>query len=278
MSNYKMVDVEKSISIQHEEFTRFKTAYDYLNKITFMINGMNIDLLVGDIVSIIVSIMGISRVTNLILTRICISSLLPKRHGGLCKRNLNSNVFILDAGNSTDVYQFVDFMKQYGLDIKKTLQKIIVSRVFTIYQLIHFLVYELSKIIRKYNINLVVIPDLLEMFIQDPQLRMKEAKSLIREIAAALRKISVMNNNNNNYNVLLLASLPSNNELSSPILDVTHRIFFSLFNKEIEITENNTNDRLKLRMRERSDDDIHDITIKKHYSLSMEDLITITGR
>ena len=65
---------------------------------------------------------------------------------------------------------------------------------------------------------------------------------------------------------------------ASPILDVTHRIFFSLFNKEIEITENNTNDRLKLRMRERSDDDIHDITIKKHYSLSMEDLITITGR
>jgi hypothetical protein len=268
MSNYKMVDVEKSISIQHEQFTRFKTAYDYLNKITFTINGMNIDLLVGDIVSI----MGISRVTNLILTRICVSSLLPKRHGGLCKRNLNSNVFILDAGNSTDVYQFVDFMKQYGLDIKKTLQKIIVSRVFTIYQLIHFLVYELSKIIRKYNINLVVIPDLLEMFIQDPQLHMKEAKSLIREIAAALRKISVMNNNNN-YNVLLLASLPSNNELSSPILDVTHRIFFSLFNKEI-----NTNDRLKLRMRERSDDDIHDTTIKKHYSLSMEDLITITGR
>jgi len=273
MSNYKIVDVEKSISIQHEQFTRFKTAYDYLNKITFTINGMNIDLLVGDIVSI----MGISRVTNLILTRICVSSLLPKRHGGLCKRNLNSNVFILDAGNSTDVYQFVDFMKQYGLDIKKTLQKIIVSRVFTIYQLIHFLVYELSKIIRKYNINLVVIPDLLEMFIQDPQLHMKEAKSLIREIAAALRKISVMNNNNN-YNVLLLASLPSNNELSSPILDVTHRIFFSLFNKEIEITENNTNDRLKLRMHERSDDDIHDTTIKKHYSLSMEDLITITGR
>ena len=213
MSNYKMVDVEKSISIQHEQFTRFKTAYDYLNKITFMINGMNIDLLVGDIVSI----MGISRVTNLILTRICISSLLPKRHGGLCKRNLNSNVFILDAGNSTDVYQFVDFMKQYGLDIKKTLQKIIVSRVFTIYQLTHFLVYELSKIIHKYNISLVVIPDLLKMFIQDPQLHMKEAKSLIREIA--LRKISVMNNNNNyNNNVLLLASLPSNNELSSPIV------------------------------------------------------------
>ena len=145
MSNYKMVDVEKSISIQREQFTRFKTAYDYLNKITFTINGMNIDLLVGDIVSI----MGISRVTNLILTRICVSSLLPKRHGGLCKRNLNSNVFILDAGNSTE---------------------------------------------------------------------------------------------------------------------------------EIEITENNTNDRLKLRMRERSDDDIHDTTIKKHCSLSMEDLITITGR
>lgn len=275
MSNYKMVDVEKSISIQHEQFTRFKTAYDYLNKITFTINGLHIDLIVGDIVSI----MGISRVTNLMLTRICVFSLLPKRHGGLCKRNLNSNVFILDAGNSTDVYQFVDFMKQYGLDIKKTLQKIIVSRVFTIYQLTHFLVYELAKIIHKYNISLVVIPDPLKMFIQDPQLNMKEAKSLIREIAAALRKISVMNNNNNySNNVLLLASLPSNNELSSPILDIMHKIFFSLFNKEIEITENNTNDRLKLSMRERSDDNIHNITIKKYHSLSMEDLITITGK
>jgi len=80
------------------------------------------------------------------------------------------------------------------------------------------------------------------------------------------------------YDYLNKQDNPSNNELSSPILDVTHRIFFSLFNKEIEITENNTNDRLKLRMRERSDDDIHDTTIKKHYSLSMEDLITITGR
>jgi len=49
-----------------------------------------------------------------------------------------------------------------------------------------------------------------------------------------------------------------------------HRIFFSLFNKEIEITENNTNDRLKLSMRERSDDNIHNITIKKHHSLSMD--------
>jgi len=58
-----MVAIEKSISIQREQFTRFKTAYDYLNKITFTINRLNIDLLVGDIVSII------SRVTNLILTR-----------------------------------------------------------------------------------------------------------------------------------------------------------------------------------------------------------------
>jgi len=63
MSNYEMVAIEKSISIQREQFTRFKTAYDYLNKITFTINRLNIDLLVGDIVSII------SRVTNLILTR-----------------------------------------------------------------------------------------------------------------------------------------------------------------------------------------------------------------
>jgi len=84
MSNFKTVDVEKSISIQHERFTRFKTAYDYLNKITFTINGMNTDLLVGDIVSI----MGISRVTNLILTRICVFFFTSKKAWGIVQKKL----------------------------------------------------------------------------------------------------------------------------------------------------------------------------------------------
>ena len=86
-------------------------------------------------------LLGNSRMTNLMLTKLTVHCLLPKKYGGF----RNSKVFILDAGNCTDVYQFVDFMKQYGLNIKKNLKKIMISRVFTVYQLTHFLKYELPK-------------------------------------------------------------------------------------------------------------------------------------
>jgi hypothetical protein len=46
-----------------------------------------------------------------------------------------------------DIYQYVSFARQYGLDIKKFLQTIVVSRMFTIYQLANTIIYELPKII-----------------------------------------------------------------------------------------------------------------------------------
>jgi len=166
--------LEKATSTRQELITKLKTAYDYLNRLSFTINGTsnkNVELLVGDSVCLL----GNSRMINLILTKIGVHTLMPKKYGGFSR---NSNVFILDAGNCTDVYQFADFMKQYGLDIKKSLRKIIVSRVFTVYQLTHFLKYELSKSIHEHTANVVIIPDLLAMFIQQPGINIREVESL----------------------------------------------------------------------------------------------------
>jgi hypothetical protein len=47
-------------------------------------------------------------------------------------------VIFIDAGGgkSSDIYQCVNLARQYyGLDIKKVLQSIVVTRAFTIYQL-----------------------------------------------------------------------------------------------------------------------------------------------
>jgi DNA-directed RNA polymerase subunit RPC12/RpoP len=51
---------------------------------------------------------------NLLLTRMCVRSLLPERYGGL-----NSPyVMVADAGNKTDVYGAVNFARQYGMSKK----------------------------------------------------------------------------------------------------------------------------------------------------------------
>jgi len=89
----------------------------------------------------------------------------------------------------------LDFALQYGLEVKKALQSVIVSRVFTIYQLAHLVVYELPRIIEqlsfdKKNNFIVVVYDLLDMFVSGPHIDKVDAKQLIKEIASSIRKLS----------------------------------------------------------------------------------------
>ena len=74
------------------------------------------------------------------------------------------------------------------------LQSVIVSRVFTIYQLAHLIIYELPKIIKQFSstsiITTIVIYGLLHLFVSDPHTDKEDAKKLTKEIASSLRKIS----------------------------------------------------------------------------------------
>jgi hypothetical protein len=73
--------------------------------------------------------------------------MLPKRHGGFGEGY--SKIIAIDAGNCSDVYQIVNFARQYGLEIKRVLQNILVSRVFTIYQLAHLVINELPGVVEQ---------------------------------------------------------------------------------------------------------------------------------
>ncbi len=258
-----VTDIQQATSTPHELVTKLKTAYDYLNRLSFTINGTcskNIELLVGDSVCLV----GHPRMINLILTKIGVHTLLPKKYGGFSR---NSNVFILDAGNCTDVYQFVDFMKRYGLDVKKSLGKIIVSRVFTVYQLTHFLKYELFNTIQKHKTNVVIIPDLLEMLVQEPEINIKEVEFMLREIA------NVLQEGPSKYKILLITSISvSQEKLSDEILSIRNMVLH-LFNKYIIVDMNRTNDKFKVLIREKQGVDY--VTIKKYLSLSFEDVLTV---
>ena len=132
------------------------------------------------------------------MTRLCVYSLSIRRRRDSCGLSPSSPssppsspyVVIVDAGNSLDFYQFVEFIRQYGLDIKETLQRIVVSRAFTVHQLTNLIISELPNIIRPLETCLIIVPDLLHMFTHDPNIDPKEATYLIKEIISVIRKIA----------------------------------------------------------------------------------------
>lgn len=256
--------LETDVVYNETKNLKLKTAYDYLNQISFTVDGTSnktIELLSTDAICLL----GNSRMTNLMLTKIAVHCLMPKKYGGL----RSSRVFVLDAGNCTDVYQFVDFMKQYGLNIKKNLKKIMISRVFTVYQLTHFLKYELIKTIHNYRINIVIIPDLLAMFLQEAEMDIDEVRFLVTEIADILKLII------HQGKLLLITSLSLDDKLPPSVLDLGNRVV-KCFNKYIAIDKNKTNDKFKILIQQKQGADY--VAVNKYLSLSADDLLTVIRR
>ena len=106
-------------------------------------------------------------VNDTLLTRLCTRALMSRRHGGFG----SPSVIFIDAGNCSDIYQCVNFARQYGLDIQKVMDSIIVSRPFNIHQLTGLLIDELdpSVVTQRFDAKLVVISDLLKMFTPQQQ-------------------------------------------------------------------------------------------------------------
>ena len=243
---------------------KLKTAYDYLNQISFSVDGTSnktIELLSNDAICLL----GNPTMTNLMLTKLAVHCLMPKKYGGL----RNSKVFILDAGNCTDVYQFIDFMKQYGLNIKKNLKKIMISRVFTVYQLTHFLKYELHKTIHDYKINIIIIPDLLSMFLQEAEMDLNEVEFLVTEIIDILKVIT------HEGKVLLISSLSLDDQASPFIKDLENKIV-KCFSKCVAIDKNKTNEKFKISIQQKQSVDY--VAGKKYLSLTAEDVLTAIAR
>jgi DNA-directed RNA polymerase subunit RPC12/RpoP len=137
-------------------------------------------------------IIGEQMYTQLLLDRLCVHSMLPRRHGGISEGY--SKIIAIDAGNYSDVYQIVNFARQYGLDVRRVLQNILVSRVFTIYQLAQLIGHELPTIIKQISSErknyVIVVYDILHLFVSDPHIDKMDAKLLLREISSSIKKLS----------------------------------------------------------------------------------------
>lgn len=261
-------------------FPKFQTAYyDIENRkrrITLDIEEIDssITLTTEDCVGII----GEARYANTILIRLCVRALILKSQSELLE--FAKKVIFIDAGgknNSPDsFYRCINFARQYGLDIKKVLQSIVVSRAFTIYQLADLIIYELPRVIQQLEAKVILISDLLNMFVCDPQIKIEEGERMIKEIINSLRKISSTTNN-----TLIVVSLYRHHHYSSFSSSYLYeKILLPRFDKCIEITNSKkekVNNVLDIRIRNHKHH--HNDGISKNscrrFSLSERDLIQL---
>jgi hypothetical protein len=155
--------------------------------------------------------------------------MLPRRYGGIGSDY--TKISVIDASNCSNVYQFVDFARQYGLEIKNVLRRIVVSRVFTIYQLAHLVIHKLPKIIQQLSPRnkIIVVYGLLHLFVFDPHIDKADAKQLIKEIARSLKNlskdrlvlVSFAHCNNNEYEKSLLPVFDRRIEIKNDVEDVS---------------------------------------------------------
>jgi hypothetical protein len=144
---------------------KIQTAYD-LMQFKFDIPKIDSFLLPLATAGCLLCVIGYKE-ANLLLTRLCVRALLPAKYCGLD----SPYVIVVDAGNKSDIYQTVNFARQYGMDFRKVLNRIIVTRTFTIHQLKSIILsHELTNAIQKYQAGIVVIPGLLDLF-DDPNIK-----------------------------------------------------------------------------------------------------------
>ena len=91
-----------------------------------------------------IGIFGESRYSNALVTRLVVRSLLPRNHGGIDAEK----VIVIDADNSSSPYLYVNIARGYGMHHRSVLHKVLVSRQFTIYQL---LILYFTTCQREYN-------------------------------------------------------------------------------------------------------------------------------
>ena len=111
-----------------------------------------------------------------------VRGILPKRHNGL----ESPTVYVLVTDNKFDFYNITEIADKKYMILDRVLKSIIVRRMFTIYQLAHFLIKELEKDIEKYKSRLLIITG--DFFLSDPQITKQDKDWLYPQMIQAIKK------------------------------------------------------------------------------------------
>ncbi len=142
-----------------------------------------VDKLIGGLKSETVALIKGSEIPTLIAERYCVKAQLPEHLGGLDGRSL-----FIDGGNSFDVYLFTSIAREYGLDFDSALNRIIISRAFTPYELLQLVSKDIDEVFEVYCPQLLVVSDIFHLFTQDVE--KDEAERILHKIGYTIQKIS----------------------------------------------------------------------------------------
>jgi hypothetical protein len=93
----------------------------------------------------------------------------------------------LITDNKFDFYNITEIADKKYRILDKALKHFIVRRMFTIYQLAHFLIKELEKDLEKYKSKLLVITG--DFFLSDPQITKQDKDWLYPQMIQAIKKV-----------------------------------------------------------------------------------------
>jgi hypothetical protein len=224
------------------EVPQFRTALDYRRRLTFGIDKLDsiLQLHLDDIIGIV----GETKYTNALVTRLIVRSLLPHKHGGMDAEK----VMVIDTDNSSNPYLYVNFARQHGMHPNSVLDKVLVTRQFQIYQLTNTILYDLPKRVHLHRPSVIVISGLMDQFLQEPNIDINEFGNLISQIVPALRRIKDV--------LLIISSRFGDEEMVVPtfprIIEIRAkkkfdetRLNLSVYNnskmKRVPLTENDLN-------------------------------------
>ena len=125
---------------------------------------------------------------------LCVRCQLPPRKGGL-----SSRAVYIDGGNTFDPYGVSSIAREYGLEPRSVLEKILVSRAFTVYQLIALIFEKLEETLKQYRSRLVIVSDIIGLFL-DKDVPKKEGRDLFMKMMRYLSELA------SNRQVIVVAS------------------------------------------------------------------------
>ena len=125
-----------------------------------------------------------SHAVQSIATLLSIKAQLPPQLGGL-----GTNVIYIDGANTFQLYQTTRLSRLCKLNSKQVLDRIYISRAFTVYQMTSLILQKLEDAVKTCDAKLVIISDIAAMFL-DNAVEDEEAKRIYIQVINRLTKFA----------------------------------------------------------------------------------------
>ena len=164
-----------------------------------------IDSLLGGLKPDTVALITGSDIRLRIAESYCVRAQLPPARGGI-----DGSAFFIDGGNSFDVYLFTELARRHKLPYSRALERQLLSRAFTIYEL-RSLIQDSASVFATRGPKLLVVSEVFSLFNDDVD--KEEAQRVVQEMANSVSEVS------KREQVPVLMTSASRPRLLAPILE-----------------------------------------------------------